>query len=414
MLFNWKRSALRSCMQSSASRHYWWSVVVVVGCAALALYYPTGALSEAKREASRREKPRAGWLYIVDSKGGSREAQVLLVDPSSGRVEKVFKTGMNPDIALSPDGTRLYLASSQLTADGAAYEELAVVDTSSGASLQTVSNAKRVIYNVIPPSTALAISPNGRWLYVMKYEVGPDLNTLYWVETFDTVDAKFLPLRANVSGCGWARLVPLDKDRQVQVVCEQSKDVRLLEINSRGAAVATVAQFAQTTIPSAPRVNFERHDGKIRTDLVAESFRSINGRNITVLRDGRILSIDVATNAVAEMASATLPGNAWIHSVARARDNTKLYLGLKVSRSAGLESATEGEIVSFNLSNLLQSSSNKTSQTFNYLYVSRDGRWLYAVNTWNANLLVIEAATLQEVRVLTDLGETPSLVVESP
>jgi DNA-binding beta-propeller fold protein YncE len=364
--------------------------------------------------AAQPEKPRSGWLYIVDSKNGRQEAQVLLVDPSAGRVVKVFNTGMNPDIALSPDGTRLYLASSQVTPEGIASEELAVIDTSTGASLLTVSNSKRVTYNVIPPSSALAISPNGRWLYVMKYEVISNLNTLYWIETFDTVSGKFLPGKADLSGCGWGRLLPLDRNREIQVVCEQSKDVRLLKIDQRGAALVAAAQFAQGNSASAPSVNFERRAGKLQSNLVADSFRSGGSRNITVLRDGRVLSYDAATNALAEVAAPELPANAWIQSIAKAKGNNWLYFGLRVPTLASIETESESEIVSLNVSNFLQAASNKTSQRFHYLYVSRDGRWLYAVNTLDSNLLIIEAATLKEVKELSDLGQTPSLIVESP
>src|SRR6266853_540177 len=62
-------------------------------------------------QAAGGEKPRSGWLYVVDSKKGRAEAQILLVDPAKGLVVKTFRTDMEPDITLSPDGTRLYVAS---------------------------------------------------------------------------------------------------------------------------------------------------------------------------------------------------------------------------------------------------------------------------------------------------------------
>jgi hypothetical protein len=248
----------------------------------------------------------------------------------------------------------------------------------------------------------------------MKYEVISNLNTLYWIETFDTVSGKFLPGKADLSGCGWGRLLPLDRNREIQVVCEQSKDVRLLKIDQRGAALVAAAQFAQGNSASAPSVNFERRAGKLQSNLVADSFRSGGSRNITVLRDGRVLSYDAATNALAEVAAPELPANAWIQSIAKAKGNNWLYFGLRVPTLASIETESEGEIVSLNVSNFLQAASNKTSQRFHYLYVSRDGRWLYAVNTLDSNLLIIEAATLKEVKELSDLGQTPSLIVESP
>jgi len=398
-------------IRTGSKPHSRWLMLILTVCIALNF---SSRSTAGKVTGAHAEKPRSGWLYIVDSNNGNLEAQVLLVDPSAGRIVRVFKTGMNPDIALTPDGTRLYLASARVTPEGTANEELSVIDTSNGASLLTVSNAKRNTYNVVPPSSSLAISPNGRWLYVMKYDQISDLNTLYWLETFDTVSGKFLPGKVDLSGCGWGRLLPLDKNREIQVVCEQSKDVRLLKIDNRGAAHAAGAQFDQRNSESAPSVNFERRFGKIKSSLVAESFRSSGSRNITVLRDGRVLSYDAATNALAEVATPELPADAWVQSVAKAKGHNWLYLGLRVSKLTSTGTGSEAEIVSLNVSNFLQTRSNKISQRFDYLYVSRDGRWLYAVNTRDANLLIIEATTLKEVSEITDLGQTPSLLVESP
>jgi hypothetical protein len=100
-------------------------------------------------------------------------------------------------------------------------------------------------------------------------------------------------------------------------------------------------------------------------------------------------------------------------AIAKAKGDNWLYLGLKASPTT-IEGKSEGEIVSLNVSNFSPGRSNKTSQRFSYLQVSRNGQWLYAVNTQDANILIIEASTLKEVSAITDLGETPSLIVESP
>src|SRR5437879_4665479 len=53
-------------------------------------------------------KPKSGWLWVLDvhPAGG----HVLLVDPKTQTVPARIVTGPYPDIALSPDGSRLYVA----------------------------------------------------------------------------------------------------------------------------------------------------------------------------------------------------------------------------------------------------------------------------------------------------------------
>src|SRR4051794_19771831 len=105
------------------------TLVLALFAAGILLVWPRGSVGG--------ERPHTGWLYVVDSKNGSADAQVLVVDPSSGEVVKSFKTGMNPDIALASDGKRLYVAST-LTDGTSNKERLSVLDTATGAVLKTV------------------------------------------------------------------------------------------------------------------------------------------------------------------------------------------------------------------------------------------------------------------------------------
>jgi hypothetical protein len=72
-------------------------------------------------------KPEPGWLYVLDPKpdAGGPGGRVWLVDPEAGKVMGSIRTGDNADFALSPDGSRLYVAS--ITEGDSS--ELAVIDT---------------------------------------------------------------------------------------------------------------------------------------------------------------------------------------------------------------------------------------------------------------------------------------------
>src|SRR6266478_7369761 len=75
------------------------------------------------------EVPRSNWLYVLDyvnDPAGDASGQVLVIDPQ-GQVHGRIITGFTPDIVLSPDGTRLYLASKDSVGD-----TLSVIDTATG------------------------------------------------------------------------------------------------------------------------------------------------------------------------------------------------------------------------------------------------------------------------------------------
>src|ERR1035438_849351 len=79
-------------------------------------------------------KPKQGWLYVLDPKpeAGGPAGRVWLIDPETGKVMGNIRTGDNADFALTPDGSRLYVAS--ITEGDSS--ELAVIDTVQGVVLK--------------------------------------------------------------------------------------------------------------------------------------------------------------------------------------------------------------------------------------------------------------------------------------
>jgi DNA-binding beta-propeller fold protein YncE len=69
--------------------------------------------AEWKIEVDNWVKPDPGLLYVLDPKPepGGPGGRIWLVDPETAKVMGSIQTGDNADFALSPDGTRLYVAS---------------------------------------------------------------------------------------------------------------------------------------------------------------------------------------------------------------------------------------------------------------------------------------------------------------
>jgi DNA-binding beta-propeller fold protein YncE len=92
---------------------------------------------------SRSKQAASESLYILDSNNNKEESQVLVVDVEDGRVVKTFRAGSTPDMALSPDGKRLYIASTWWTAERWGGGTLDVIDAATGTLLQRVDNPDR-------------------------------------------------------------------------------------------------------------------------------------------------------------------------------------------------------------------------------------------------------------------------------
>lgn len=100
---------------------------------------------------------------VVDSVTGAvNNGTVSVVDTSSGKVLGEISVGLHPnDVAASPDGRFVYVANGNT-------DDVSVIDTRSDTVVETISvRLLTTSENLIGDSpNAVAVSPNGRWLYV--------------------------------------------------------------------------------------------------------------------------------------------------------------------------------------------------------------------------------------------------------
>ena len=130
-------------------------------------------------------KPRPGWLYVLDPRSESEHpgSRIWLLDPESARVMGSVRAGYDPDFALSPDGSHLYVASGER--DSA---ELAVIDTASGKTL-LVPFPDRVLYKPwyqgLPPYSRMEVTSDGGDVRILVHHVSSPEKvgcTIYQVE----------------------------------------------------------------------------------------------------------------------------------------------------------------------------------------------------------------------------------------
>ncbi len=210
-----------TCGWYGAGPHRRWQASILPGSVVLLLLLVTvtpvttyGAASATP--SNGWSEPQSGWLYVLDPRAGAGKSVVWLVDPGEG-VKGRLQAGYAPFFALSPDGTRLYVTS-RPPGSGVSSDELWAIDTASGALLQRVKLSDRLTYT-LPAPGGLAVSPDGRYVYVAKSRtIRPGVHE-QTIQTFDTIRKRFLPEEAGLPACGFPEIIPVSGAWQLVVMC---------------------------------------------------------------------------------------------------------------------------------------------------------------------------------------------------
>lgn len=386
------------------------------------------------RSRGQAEQPQSGWLYVLDSNDMKPESQILLVDPEQGRVVRTFKAAKAPDMALSPDGTRLYIASTKYGPDGGGRKDLLeVIDTASGTVLQTVDSPDRWISTVRVYPSQMAISPDGHWLYIFMVHITMD-SVSYDLATFDTVQGRFLTKKTPLPYCGTASLLPLPDGQRLNVICYNTNDVRFLKLTAIGMPV--VPTKGDTEVLPA-KVSLGLRGVAMHGQRVGPGFISPDGSTFTVIMgDGRFFQIDnesrkiLHTSAIdsdarknmsSDVEATNIATNDWLadswiryQDAVISPDETKFYVG--IGRLAHLHQGIPilDRIVVLDSQTLKRREIIKTTYPFESLALGKDGRYLYAISPEQAAIMVIDTVTQREVRTIYGIGTSPIRAIVAP
>lgn len=372
---------------------------------------------------ARTQRVESGWLYVVDSNDLRLEAQILVVDPGEGTVAKTFKTGYHPDIALSPDGAFLYLASSLVSADGSATGQLEVIDTASGLVLNRVDYPHRWTGTSPRYFSNLALSADGRWLYAYHHQE-TDEGDVFFVTTYDTQQGRFLPERALLPGCDAAIMLPLRKARELNVVCASTGDVRYLKLAESGSAIS------YSKLPLKYRSG-GRHGQFVGPVALMPSRNDVQ----VIMGDGRYYHIDTETQRVRSSdavdsaarkervkstMSANKGGEDWLagrwmrfQPAIVSPDNGKSFVGLGRLEDLRNGQQTFDQVLVLDAQTLSRLNLIDLGQPVNHITLSKDGRSLYGL-TIGGKLLVVDTASRQVVRTIDHVGVSPAFELLAP
>jgi methylamine dehydrogenase heavy chain len=333
-------------------------------------------------------------IFVVDPHDGNLMSDVLVVDPDARRVVRMIPTRYAPEIAISPDGQRLYVADSYSTRviRGDHHDVVSVYAISNGQLLRDdVDIPDRLIYKLFPDGHPfMFLSRDGRRLFVGKYG-SPDIHAsrmaVLDAETFKALaeyprpDCDLLPLLSGELLCVGSGQQP----RLVDALTGQTTDIPVSL-----PAVYTAAVLA----PSADRLYLVSTEAQSPIHLTVADL-SISSR-VTV--GNRALS---------------LPPDHEIgfNHVAVSGDESQLYIGFVPKTGALAGKGVSDTIWAFDTKSGTRVGVLALTEPAWQVALSADGKQLYTVNPFSQSLSIFDSATFRELSVVRNLGNTPAEIV---
>lgn len=233
-------------------------------------------------------KPEPGWLYVLDARPDQGPGErILLLDPTSGKDMGSIRTGEAADFAISPDGSRLYVASltkeDTREGDQEGASELAVIDTVEGKILKSGQVFSRALPGELPPFSTMAVSSDGLVLRILIETPKSDDAESFMLATFDTHAGEFLPGIVHLGNCGPGRFIDMPAADHFDVLCPRTNRIRLIRVDADSRTLQNidivlpwerrVGAATAIEVPGAEKMAIVRGDGAVaEMTLPAQDF----------------------------------------------------------------------------------------------------------------------------------------------
>ena len=401
---------MRSLLINAKSK----TLVLRVKPVALTFYFLLAVLCTANQVSAGAQ---SGLVYVLDSGGRTGKSQILLVDPQQKRIVRSIAAESNPDMALSPDGTRLYVAS---TVENSG--QLDIYDTGSGKLIRTVPNKDRWIPTSHLYISHMVMAPDGKWLYVFKYDISTDL---YYIATFDTAREAFLPEVADLRECLNAIMLPSSEAKQLAVMCTSSDDLRFVDIREDGKGRISRLPLrlrGRTTRSGLPigLSNIVPMQQGYKVVAGDGSFFEVNGEAKRINRLG-VVDSKVRKISFSESPSVTADSDDWmggkwipIQYGALAARSGKVYLGISLLSDIRRASWAFSTVGVFDTETLNRLSVIETTRRLFSIGVNQAGDKLYGVDPYTKTLVVFDTSSGKEIGAVEGMGESPMMVIAAP
>jgi hypothetical protein len=179
--------------------------------------------------------PYTHWLYALDPNGleynnGLGDSRVLAIDPATDDIVRRFRGGYDPQMTLSPDGSRVYVISTITPAGIDSYTTVVdAFDTNSGERLSRTSlpeldgaTKTRTLHKLPVFAQDFTSSLDGRRIYLGERTPrrGP-VRAAPYVGTYDTATEELLPNSVKITDCDTRVFLPGSSPEKLTVVCSR-------------------------------------------------------------------------------------------------------------------------------------------------------------------------------------------------
>jgi DNA-binding beta-propeller fold protein YncE len=371
--------------------------------------WQTNASATSAIEVQGWAKPEQDWLYVLDPQPIKHglSGRVWLLDPDSGKIAGTISTGADPDFALSPDGSRLFVASR----GDDQQSNLAEIDTSNGKILESATIHNRVVANGIPPYSSMAISRDGMTLRVLTYDPNAPVHDAFQLVAYDTASGDRLPANINLGACGYGRFIDYPSANEFDYLCPQTNRIRHVTADAQSRDTDN----AFVVLPWVRRLG------------VAQAFVPSGSKEMTIVRgDDAIYTMDLDS---ASFAPTKIPGDLqgrilpamWPTSPDGSRlyigysqyPNTRFYLDFDRSATDSPRTQTVNELRVFDTGTWRWAGTIKTSAPFWTAASAANGKIVYVTSPESHSVLAIDIGAMRETRSLP-IGGTPSLLIVAP
>ena len=352
-------------------------------------------------------KPQRGWLYVLDPVDPTIDSpgRIWLLDPLNQQVMGTIDTGADPDFALSPDGSRLYVAAKGK--DRAS--NVAIIDTTGGTILMTITIENRVVREGLPTYSGMSVSADGLALRILTSSYASAKGD-FVLETIDTRTGNLWPEEINLGDCGFGRFIDHPTELQFDFMCRINNRIRRVKIDPA------------THKPDHNTVDFPW----MRRLGIAQAFLMPEGKDMAIIRgDGAAFLMDAATEKFsstrmhADIQDAILPAQ-WpispdglIYLGENLFPNRKFYMNF--DRSAvyqRMQPAYDFRVVNIHTWRQVAKFKGPWSPYWTAA-LSPDGKFLYALSPQNSGLVAFDTGSLRAKGTIS-VGATPSMALVAP
>jgi DNA-binding beta-propeller fold protein YncE len=357
-------------------------------------------------------------LYVLDPRGRTEQAEVLVLQADTGQLMKTIPAGWGANIALSPNGGLLFLIS-RPHVESNSYK-LLVMDAATGNILDSQDVSDRHDYTTLVPPSDIKVSPDGAFVYILKRhsipitaQEGAASIDQYSTAIYDVKQHKF---SSNISVPGdCLRTHAVVSSSALHVLCSARNEV----ISFRSTDGGFDSRARNISLPGPPRFLV----GEIsRTSAITTTVHpafvggvsSVDGAMLTVATSYmRFFQIDTLTEQLVRDKQVRDDEWAMPDTLLASPDGTRLYVAVgpisQLNRAPGVH-----EILVTDAQTLAQLSTIQITDAFHSLSMSKDGHFLYAVSPETSSIHVVGTNENREIRAFTGVGITPARVEAGP